>query len=663
MKNEFFKFFLKEYKQDFKFKIIATLFFLLFSLFLFSFFRVLLYFAYYEVFSMLSLKDIIFSFVYGFRFDLSMISIFLGFFIFILFIPINSKKYIRICFLCLLFFVTIIALILCGDFFYFAEAKRHMTDELAIAWQEKEFIIKLSFQYYWWILLLITVLFCFVAKISFNVIDKKFKPKPVSLLKNIIVMLLLIVLVVMGIREKFSGRPINMAEVYKVTKNNTQATLMLNGIFTSYQTLRKKNISAVNSYPKEQALKNIQKMLEAKDIYFPDDDYPIMRQFTNSGESKKYNFFIVLLESWMTEYIDSYGGNNYGVTPNFDMISKEGVKFNDAYAIGVRSIFGLSATLSGVISMPGMQFFSNGLEINNMASIAEAFDRKGYYTMYAQSSLRKSLKMSDIAKNIFHFKESYGKEDIPILMDYPDDVYFGYDYDLLDFASKKAAEAHEKDENFFIYTFTGTTHMPFIQTLKQFEKYSPDTYENRYLNNLYYSDYAIGHLLNMAKEKGYFENTIFIFIADHTTGGLKTSKKFGGKFKIPFLIYAPGVFEAREIDYTVSQLDILPTIYFLAGIDEPFTAIGNNVFDAASEHFALINEGMNIILLENGNYMMHNRKNVQISSFEDKDADYAEMENNLLSLDKAVISSFMNNKWFKPIINNFNEEKVDNGTD
>jgi len=187
MINEILKFFIKEYKQDFKFKIVAALLFLCFSVFMFSFFRALCYFAYYETFSSLSFSEVLFSFAYGIRFDLAVISIFLGFFVFILFMPVSSKKYIKTCFICMLFSVTVMALILCGDFFYFAEVKRHMTEELAIAWMEKEFIINLAFKYYWWILLLIAALFCFIAKISFKLVNKNFNPKPVPLIKNILV--------------------------------------------------------------------------------------------------------------------------------------------------------------------------------------------------------------------------------------------------------------------------------------------------------------------------------------------------------------------------------------------------------------------------------------------------------------------------------------------
>ena len=224
------------------------------------------------------------------------------------------------------------------------------------------------------------------------------------------------------------------------------------------------------------------------------------------------------MESWTPRYIDAYGNNQYGVTPNFDNLARQGVIFTNAYAVGVRSIFGIGASFAGVPLVPGIGQFSDGLELNAITSVARVLRQRGYYTAFMQSSLRSSYQMCSMAEHIFKFEESYGMEDLPQLMNYQAEQDFGYDYDLLQSAADKAAQAHAASKPFFIFTFTGTTHTPFNSTTKQFEKYPRTSEENKYLNTLFYADYSIGKLIERARQEGWLEDTIFMFVADHTLG-------------------------------------------------------------------------------------------------------------------------------------------------
>jgi phosphoglycerol transferase MdoB-like AlkP superfamily enzyme len=223
-----------------------------------------------------------------------------------------------------------------------------------------------------------------------------------------------------------------------------------------------------------------------------------------------------------------------------------------------------------------------------------------------------------------------------------------YDYDMLDFVSKKAGEHHKKGQSFFIYSFTGTTHTPFSPIADEFNKYPLTSVENKYLNSLYYADYSIGHLIDSAKRDGYFDNTIFIFMADHIYGGFAlTAEDTKERFRIPFVVYAPKILKPEQIDYPVSQADLIPSIYHLMGIEESFTAVGTNIFDKNANHFALICDGTNIVFVDGQNYISSNRINVVESSVNKNDEKYEFMNNTLLSLDKSITESIKYNKWYR----------------
>ncbi len=431
-----------------------------------------------------------------------------------------------------------------------------------------------------------------------------------------------------------------------MTNSIPQATLSLNPVFTSVHTLRKKGVSFENKYPTDLAFKNSQKLLLSANESFIDSKYPLVRKIENNETVKNYNVFIVLLESWSPKYIDGYSHNNYGVTPNMDKIISEGVTFTNAYAAGIRSIYGISAAFAGVSLVPGLQHFSYGLELNNIFSISDIFPKDIYYTAFMQSSKRESYKLCDIAKNIFHVDETFGKEDMPNLMDYIGMHHFGYDYDLLMFASDKVNEKFKQGKKFFVFTFTGTTHTPFNSTISQFDKYPRTTDENKYLNTLYYSDYSIGKLIEKSKEEGWFDNTIFIFSADHNLNTIVKTDNLKEKFNIPFVIYAPKIFESKKIDYVVSQLDIIPTLCHILNVKEPFVALGKNALDKSTEHFALVTEGTNLAIIYDDYYMKHNRQKVLETNAKEGTQEYKKLEDAILSLDKVTTESFKHNTWY-----------------
>jgi phosphoglycerol transferase MdoB-like AlkP superfamily enzyme len=644
--------FLVKHLDDIKFEIRISLIYFVSMVLIFSLFRLLFCVVYAEAFAGLSFLDKAISFVYGLRFDLAMISLFLGFFIIILFLPVSKNQiFIKVCTTMMCVSMVAVLLILSTDFFYFPEVKRHMTEDAILAFRDKDFIIKYVLRYYWWALGLIFILLSFMITKSFKSIDKRYNPKPVNLCRSVGVFIIVVLMVVLGRRGNFSRMPLNLIDAYKIPKKPENIQLILNGVFTQYYFIKGTNDTknVINSnYPVEQALKNTSKILLSKNEIFTDEKYPIMRRLKMAGKSLNYNIVVFLLESWTPQYIDSFNGNvGYKATPVFDKIANNGIKFVNAYSTGPRSQFGLISSLVGMQIVPGTVHYYGFDFMSHFTKIASAFKKRGYDTLYAQSTERKSIMMCSVAENMLGFDVSYGKEDFPRLMDYKYNAT--YDYDMLDFVSKKASASHKQGNPFFLYAFTGTTHIPFIQTTQKFEKYPLTSDENKYLNNLYYSDYSIGHFIEQAKKDGYFDNTIFIFMADHIAGNFaETYRDTKKRFKIPMVIYAPKIFSPKVVEYAVSQSDLIPTLYHLVGIDETFSCIGVNALDESANHFALIVDGMNLVFVdEKGDYLASNRLNVVESSVDKNSDKYNSLNETLLSLDKSITELIKLNRWYK----------------
>ncbi|MBR5151884.1 MAG: LTA synthase family protein, partial [Elusimicrobiaceae bacterium] len=384
------------------------------------------------------------------------------------------------------------------------------------------------------------------------------------------------------------------------------------------------------------------------------ETYPLMRrrmQAVHTPFKKQPNVLIVLLEGWNPHYVDALGHQNFGVTPVFDDIVQHGIVFTNAYAVGQRSIFGFAAVLGSIPLVPGLPMFGYGLEMTSMSPMPSYFAQKGYYTFFAQTSHRDSYRLCALASYL-GMQDSFGWEDIPQKLTYEQKAPFGYDYDMLQFAADKIAQ--HKHQPFMGMVFTGITHEPFVSTLPQFNHYPNDTWEHGFLNSLSYADWSIGEFLARAKKDGWFEDTIFVFVSDHTSGPLSdgTLKR---NFHIPLVIYAPAHYSAQQVGYVVSQLDIVPTLYNMAGLTPTYTAFGRDMFDKTAPRLALVAEGSNVGLITQQGGIRHTGSKLLTVEPYSNQFNAEQAQETLLALTKTAYTLLKENRWYDPQLGAKNE--------
>ena len=522
--------------QDFKTKIFFALSVLLITLISFDLGRIYLLVKYSNIFTLTSIQ-ILKSFLYSIKFDLSIAAIFYCLPFVMMFVPIKSIKYYKfvISVICIMFSVMLVIMI--GDLIYFQELKAHVTEELFLALSDLSFIIKYSLTRYWLILILLLLFIYCIYCLSVKLFKIFYNPQKVSIIKNAVISLLVYGIIFVMIRGSVSGMMLGLVDVYTLTNNIQEVNLILNGIFTGTHAFVKNETTLKNNSDIKNSYEIVRKYLLSENEQFVNNNYPLMRKVTKQNLSTNYNVCIVLLEGWSFKHIDSLNNTDYGVTPYFDKIVSESVVFNNAYAVGTRSMFGLYSIFSGLPLIPGFiaenSSYTYGLELKNMFSVADIFNDKGYYSAYMQTSPIDSNKFFGImAKTNFRMQETFSEDSIPVYMQYKEKAFYGYDYDLCMFMNEKIVQL-KKSTPFFILGFTGSTHIPFTQTTDDFEKYPRTTEENKYLNSLYYADYSIGQLIEKAKQNDWFDDTIFIFVADHVPNGIEKGNTLKDKFHIP----------------------------------------------------------------------------------------------------------------------------------
>ena len=93
-------------------------------------------------------------------------------------------------------------------------------------------------------------------------------------------------------------------------------------------------------------------------------------------------------------------------------------------------------------------------------------------------------------------------------------------------------------------------------------------------------DDGVGKLLDKLREKGIYENTLFVFVIDNgwSNGLVSKGSPFEKGVRTPVFFSWPAKIKAgQRFDSLTSTLDIYPTILDYAGAETPASAVGNNL--------------------------------------------------------------------------------------
>jgi len=155
---------------------------------------------------------------------------------------------------------------------------------------------------------------------------------------------------------------------------------------------------------------------------------------------------------------------------------------------------------------------------------------------------------------------------------------------------------------FFTTLFTISSHAPFIIPEKYKGKFPKGTTEIH--ESIAYADYALKKFFETAERMPWYDNTIFIITADHTssTGEEAEYKNNVGKFRIPILFYVPNDPSMVKVDEkNFQQIDILPSLMDYLQLNTQIVSYGKSY---KSEQNFVVNYLDNIYNLEMGDYYL-----------------------------------------------------------
>ncbi len=566
----------------------VTWFFLrLFSVFLLLFLSLRLAFLwmYPDTFSDLSLGDVFYAMLKGAWFiDSSITMVFLGIPFLITYLPLpwfKKQWYLKLVGWYAFIVLFVFALIAIGDLLYFGLVHRHTGHELAAALDTSMgAMLGMVISAYWSYFLAFAAVMVTSARLwhKYMMPNEDIKHLKMSWLRiPFFVVMFLIILLTM--RGGIESKPIKAVFAYN-EGSLAQGHLTLNGVFATLHSLYASKMRVPSFMPQKDAEAIVQEIYRSKYETYPNPDYPLMRERSSMyPKQQKLNVVILLLESWDPDFIDITrelaGKKPYDVTPHYNALAKKGRLYTNFYANGQRSIDGIAAVIAGIPRVPGAGGFGEGIEINGIGWLGDIAKKQGYSTSFLQGSFRHSFYMDKISP-LSGFDTYYGSEDLkPLHPNPPKSHWGGWDYDLLMAGHELYAKTKQP---FLSVMFSVSTHTPWALPEPRFKKFDGNSDAERFLNTMYYTDWALGKFFDAVKKSDYANNTIFVLLADHASGNM-AHPDMRAQYRIPLLILAPNL-EAGLDDRLGSQIDLIPTMIDLAGWKKSrYASLGMSLVD------------------------------------------------------------------------------------
>ena len=477
------------------------------------------------------------------------------------------------------------------------------------------FSFTVDYWHVWVLLIFFSAIWIYLFKKVKVEINIPTKPIP-YLIFSIISFLIISTLIIGGIRGgdfQKSTRPINLVDAGKHVKKINHSDIVINTPFAIIRTLFS------NSFKKPNFVGVNEKIISEK-------VQPI-KQYSNNLPTKP-NVVVFILESYSREYIGAF--NKILKIPNFkshapflDSLSQHSMIFPNAYANGRQSIHGMSSVLAGIPAFKDA-FTSSPYPKQKIESLVSTLKSEGYNTSFFHGAANGSMGFQGFG-NILGIDNYYGRTEFNDDSQY--DGFWGiWDEPFLQFIKKTL---DKKKTPFFASVFTVSSHEPYI---------IPEKYKNKFKEGaipmhkcVEYTDFALKLFFNEAKKTTWFNNTIFVLVADHGNQVFyEEYNKQVNRFAVPLIIYKPNS-KLVGIDYDLAQqIDIYPTILDMIGYQKPFRSWGRSLFDKKHEIPFVINSTGDITQFLKGNYIcVFDGKNA--IGFYDKN-------------DKALITNLINNR-------------------
>lgn len=428
-------------------------------------------------------------------------------------------------------------------------------------------------------LLIALVAVCLVLYCTYRWMSTAFRQEqPWFWRRRMLVLPVISLLMFLGARSSIDHRPANPGTAAFSSDHLVNQLGLSSGYSVAYAaySMFKEEDSAkmYGKMPKEEVLRRIRRATGFAESAFTNEQIPTLhRQTVAHRRERPLNLVIILEESLGANYVASLGG--LPVTPELEALAKEGLWLTHLFATGTRSIRGIEAVVSGFLPSAQPGVVKLGLAQQDFFTLARLLNDHGYHTgfyyggqsefdnmrgFFASNGFERVIDERNFAAPVF--RGSWGVSD--------EDAFEG---------AHQAFVAHGT-EPFFGLIFTTSNHSPYEFPEGDWQLHEQPS--NTRNNAVKYADHALGGFFRKARQASYWENTVFLVVADHEARVTGAALVPIDEFRIPGLIIGPGV-PVAHYDKIASQIDLGPTLLALIGLDTEHPMPGRNLLTVSEE--------------------------------------------------------------------------------
>ena len=555
-------------KELFPYKVLVKR--LLILMLLYSGCRLLFLIFNFSIFGQAGIKELVFLFFFGLRFDIYAILITNVLFVLLHVLPLPwfNKKWYQQLIKIVFYTINIPALIFNSiDFIYFRFTQKRTTADFFHLFTMGDDIKNNIGQYifdFWYVLLLIALLLFVVTHLYSTTYKQPLVSNKTNYFKQTLLLIPAVALFVIGARGGLQYKPINMQTAAQYASPQF-IPLVLNTPFTIIKTIGKGE------------LKDVLYMSEVE----AEKSFSHHQQFNSTETFKPMNVVVIILESFSNEYI-GYFNNGKGFTPFLDSLINQSFVCTNAFANGKRSIEGIPAITASLPALMEEPFITSAYNANSINSIAAVLKVKGYQSAFFHGGNNGTMGLDNFSR-LAGYDNYYGRSE-----------YIG-DKDNYD------GNWGIFDEPYYKYCVEKFTAMkpPFITTIFSLSSHHPYTIPEKYKNrfpkgsfpideSVGYADYSLKTFFDEASKQPWFKNTLFVLTADHTGPAEQPHYQTRtGIYKVPIIYYCPSDSLKGKTNTVTQQGDILPSILSYLHYSGNYSAFGNSIFTIEKNNFAV----------------------------------------------------------------------------
>lgn len=304
-----------------------------------------------------------------------------------------------------------------------------------------------------------------------------------------------------------------------------------------------------------------------------------------AGKAAGRSVLWVVLESTAAQYLRPYGAAEDPM-PRLSALARDGLVFENAYAAypeSIKGLFGSLCAMHPAPHTPAERYAGARLPCDGLP---ERYAAAGYRTALFHSGWFLYLGMDGIVRDRgFAVRKDAGALGGAYA------TSFGVDEGATVRAVLDFLDGLAPGERFFVMYLPITGHHPYESPgpPDRPRPFHGGTELNRYRDDLYQGDRALGALLDGLKGRGLFQRLVLVVSGDHGEAFQQHEGNFGHTLalyeenvRVPLLLVAPGLIGPGRAAQVASLIDVAPTLLALSGLEVPARYQGRSLLSGGA---------------------------------------------------------------------------------